>query len=87
VQSFAFAIGDGHLAGGNPENRTRAALTKLEQMAALGKTATATDYTRAGDAAAEEESVANACASGALPYVSDIELSARRLPDPPLVCP
>lgn len=71
----------------NREGQTRAALRELEQMAALGKTVTATDYTRAGDAAAREESIANACASGALPYVTDIELSARRLPDPPLTCP
>lgn len=72
---------------GVPDGQTRAALREIGEMLALGKTVTATDYTRAGDSAALEESVANACAAGALPYVSDIELSARRLPNPPLVCP
>jgi endo-alpha-1,4-polygalactosaminidase (GH114 family) len=66
---------------------TRAALRELEAMAALGLQTTATDYTRAGDVAARELSVANACGAGALPYVGDIGLSARRLPARPLECP
>lgn len=71
----------------NRPGAKRAALRELGAMAARGLTTTATDYTRAGDSEAERESVANACAAGALPYVSDIGLSARRLPDPPLSCP
>jgi hypothetical protein len=56
----------------------------LRRIAAAGLLVTASDYT-AGDAAAEQESVANACAAGAVPFVSDIGL--RRLPAPPLACP
>jgi uncharacterized protein (TIGR01370 family) len=66
---------------------TRAALAELRDMAGRGLITTATDYTRAGDRKALDESVANACDAGALPYVSDIGLTARRLPDPPLACP
>ena len=40
-----------------------------------------------GDEDAQPEAVANACSAGALPYVGDIGLTARRLPDPPLTCP
>jgi len=65
----------------------RAALAELEAMAARGLTTTATNYTRAGDDAAERESIADACSVGALPYVGDIGLTARRLPNPPLSCP
>ena len=36
---------------------------------------------------AAAESIANACSAGALPYVGDIGLTARRLPSPPLTCP
>ncbi len=43
--------------------------------------------TRAGRrAGAGKESVAASCSVGALPYVGDIGLTARRLPDPPLTC-
>ena len=71
----------------NRAGARRAALAELEAMAARGLTTTATNYTRAGDRAAERESVADACSAGALPYVGDIGLTARRLPDPPLSCP
>jgi uncharacterized protein (TIGR01370 family) len=60
---------------------------ELERMAALGLFTTATDYTRRGHGPLFEDSVANACAAGALPYVSNIGLTARRLPDPALTCP
>ena len=40
-----------------------------------------------GRSAGAAESVADACGVGALPYVGDIGLTARRLPDPPLICP
>ena len=47
----------------------------LENIGAAGLLVTATDYTAAGDAAAFDESVANACAAGALPFVSNIALT------------
>lgn len=65
----------------------RAALRELRELGDRGLIVTATDYTRRGDRKALSESVANACAAGALPYVSDIGLTARRLPAPPLTCP
>jgi uncharacterized protein (TIGR01370 family) len=70
----------------NPAVERRAALGELRRLAGRGLITTATDYTRAGDARARAEAVANACDAGALPYVSDIGLSARRLPTPPLTC-
>jgi uncharacterized protein (TIGR01370 family) len=66
---------------------TRAALAELAEMAGRGLVTTATDYTATGDHAALDEAVRNACSVGALPYVSDIGLTARRLPEPPLACP
>lgn len=66
---------------------TRAALAELREMAARGLVTTTADYTPDGDRAALEESVANSCGVGAIPYVGDIGLTARRLPNPPLVCP
>ena len=66
---------------------TRAALAELRDMQSRGLVTTATDYTRAADHRALDEAVANACGAGALPYVSDIGLTARRLPKPPLACP
>jgi uncharacterized protein (TIGR01370 family) len=71
----------------NAERRVRAALGELRRMAGLGKVVTATDYTPGANAAARDEAVATACSAGALPYVSDIGLTARRLPNPPLTCP
>jgi polysaccharide biosynthesis protein PelA len=70
----------------NAPRETRWAIDELERVAARGIFTTATDYTRAAGGGAEAESVANACSAGALPYVADIGLTARRLPDPPLVC-
>jgi len=64
----------------------RAALDQLRRFAELGKVVTATDYTRAGDESAVRESVRRACSVGAVPYVADLGLTARRLPDPPLTC-
>lgn len=65
----------------------RAALRELADLHARGLITTATDYTPAGNRAAVRDSVADACSVGALPYVGDIGLTARRLPDPPLTCP
>jgi len=56
----------------------RNAQEALRAIARAGLLVTATDYTRAGDAAAISASVRNACLAGALPYVSDINL--RRVP-------
>jgi uncharacterized protein (TIGR01370 family) len=64
----------------------RAALKELSDMAARGLVTTSADYTRPGDQAAIDEAVAASCSAGALPYVGDIGLTARRLPDPPLTC-
>jgi len=71
----------------NGDGPRRAALRELRDLAGRGLLTTATDYTRTGDARARAAAVANACDAGALPYVGDIGLSARRLPDPPLTCP
>lgn len=62
-----------------------AATAALARIGAAGLLVTATDYTAGGDAAAEQESLANACAAGAIPFVSDIALT--RLPAMPLRCP
>jgi uncharacterized protein (TIGR01370 family) len=59
---------------------------ELADFASRGLIVAATDYTKAGDEEAEAEAIANACEAGALPYVSDIGLTAKRLPDPPLTC-
>jgi len=56
----------------------RAAMEALRRLRGDGLLVTATDYTAPGDAAATRAAVRNACASGALPFVSDIGLS--RLP-------
>lgn len=71
----------------NPRRETQAALAEIERFAGRGLIVTATDYTRAGDQDAIREAIGNACGAGALPYVGDIGLTARRLPDPPLTCP
>jgi hypothetical protein len=55
-------------------------------MAARGLVTTTADYTRPGDESAIEDSVEASCLAAALPYVGDIGLTARRLPDPPLTC-
>jgi uncharacterized protein (TIGR01370 family) len=68
------------------ERQVEAALEELERMRARGRFVTATDYTREAGGAAEAEAVANACSVPALPYVSNLALSAGRLPDPPLTC-
>jgi Predicted extracellular endo alpha-1,4 polygalactosaminidase or related polysaccharide hydrolase len=60
------------------------AQSALRRIGARGLLVTATDYTGPGDAAAQQESIANACAAGALPFVSDIGLT--RLPEGTLSC-
>jgi uncharacterized protein (TIGR01370 family) len=71
----------------NSDRARRAALRELAEFRDLGLITTAANYTRAGDQRALAESVADACGVGALPYVGDIGLTARRLPQPPLTCP
>jgi endo-alpha-1,4-polygalactosaminidase (GH114 family) len=68
-----------------PAVETAAAQSALRRIAVAGLLVTATDYTAPGDGAAEAESLANACAAGAVPFVGDIAL--RRLPLQPLRCP
>jgi hypothetical protein len=58
---------------------------ELRRIGAEGLLTLATDYTAAGDLAASQASVADACAAGAVPFVSDIGLT--RIPSPPLGCP
>ncbi len=62
-----------------------AAQAALARLAGEGLLVTATDYTRAGDDAARDEAIANACEAGALPYVSNIWLT--RIPADPFGCP
>ncbi len=57
---------------------------ELGEIAAAGLLVTATDYTSRAAGEIAERAIANACAAGALPYVSNIEL--RRVPRPPLRC-
>ncbi len=67
-----------------PAAEVEAAKAALTRISSAGLLVTASDYT-AGDPAAEQESVANACAAGAIPFVSNIALT--RLPAAPLSCP
>jgi polysaccharide biosynthesis protein PelA len=62
----------------------RAALGALRRIRARGLLVSAVDYTRAGDAAAIAGSLTDACAAGAVPFVSDIGLT--RIAQPPLRC-
>jgi uncharacterized protein (TIGR01370 family) len=70
-----------------PRAHRRAAMRELTRMRALGLFTTSADYTKRAGGALYEDAIANACSVGALPYVSDLQLRARRLPDPPLTCP
>ncbi len=59
----------------------------LAKMEALGLETTATNYTRHSTGPAVDESIADACSAGAIPFVGDIGLTAKRLPESPYVCP
>lgn len=61
-----------------------AAQSALRRIKAAGLLTTSADYTARDDAAAFRESVANSCAAGAVPYVSNIHLT--RIPRPPPRC-
>lgn len=57
---------------------------ELSDLAARGLIVTATDYTATAGGEQQSTAVNNACAAGALPFVSNIEL--RRIPASPLTC-
>ncbi len=61
-----------------------AALAEIQTIGAAGLLVTTADYTEAGNTAAESLCLANACSVGAVPFVSDIELT--RMPAAPLTC-
>jgi uncharacterized protein (TIGR01370 family) len=63
---------------------TAAARATLERLVQAGLLVTTTDYVGDGDDEATRRAVATACAAGALPYVSDIELT--RVPSEPYRC-
>lgn len=67
-----------------PAGEIAAAQTSLRRIGERGLLVTATDYTEPGDDTALQESLGNACAAGAIPFVSDIGLT--RLPPAPLTC-
>lgn len=67
-----------------PAREVAGAQAALRRTAGHGLLVTATDYTAAGDESAAQEAAGNACAAGALPFVSDIELT--RLPAEPIAC-
>jgi hypothetical protein len=67
-----------------PAEEIAGAQSAMRRIGARGLLVTATDYTTPGDGVALQESVGNACAAGALPFVSDIGLT--RLPESPLSC-
>jgi endo-alpha-1,4-polygalactosaminidase (GH114 family) len=56
----------------------------IEAVAAEGLFVSATDYVKKAGSAVEADAVANACAAGAVPFVSIINLN--RIPSPPLTC-
>lgn len=62
----------------------RSARKTLRQLAANGLIVTTTDYTKAGDRSAAAKAVQAACSAGALPFVSNIDLS--RIPNQPARC-
>jgi hypothetical protein len=67
-----------------PAAQVAAAQAALSRIGDAGLLTTATDYTAAGDDAAGQEATVNACAAGAVPFVSDIGL--KRIPPVPPGC-
>jgi uncharacterized protein (TIGR01370 family) len=68
-----------------PAGSVRAHQRALRRIAARGVFVTATDYVAAGDMRARRKAIANACAAGAVPFVSNISLT--RVTRPPARCP
>jgi polysaccharide biosynthesis protein PelA len=68
-----------------PPADVHAATAALRQMAAKGLLVLSTDYTAANDSAGAATAIANACTAGAVPFVSDIELT--RIPAVAPRCP
>jgi cysteinyl-tRNA synthetase, unknown class len=68
-----------------PADDSRYALDALQRIRAAGVFTTATDYTASATSAIATESTANACAAGALSFVSNIGLT--RIPATPATCP
>jgi endo-alpha-1,4-polygalactosaminidase (GH114 family) len=58
-----------------PPADVAAAQAALRRLGAAGLLVTATDYVATTDRGAAREAIANACAAGALPFVSDIGLT------------
>jgi polysaccharide biosynthesis protein PelA len=58
-----------------PRSEVAAADRALRRMARAGLLTLATDYVAAGDAAGTQAAIANACRAGAVPFVSDIDLT------------
>ena len=66
------------------EADSRSARKTLSRLAERGLIVTATDYTKAGDQPAATQAIRAACSAGALPFVSNIDLS--RIPNQPARC-
>jgi cysteinyl-tRNA synthetase len=81
--SFTFdRDADGYVPVGDEERA--GAAEQLEAVAAAGPLVTVTDYLPAVDADLEAEATSVACAAGAVPFLSDIDLV--RLPATPRTC-
>jgi uncharacterized protein (TIGR01370 family) len=58
-----------------PASETAAAQRTLRRLRARGLLVTTSDYTRRGDRGSESAAVSNSCATGALPFVTNIGLT------------
>jgi uncharacterized protein (TIGR01370 family) len=67
-----------------PRDQVNGALDALRRIGSAGLLVLATDYVAAGDQTAARAAVAEACSAGALPFVSDIDLT--RVPKLPARC-
>jgi uncharacterized protein (TIGR01370 family) len=65
-----------------PRSEVADAETALRRIARAGLLTLATDYVARADVGGTQQAIANACAAGALPFVSDIDLT-RIAPKPP----
>ena len=68
-----------------PREDTRDAQRALRRISARGLLVTASDYTRRGDARGQGRAVRAACRAGALPFVTNIQLT--RIARSPFLCP